>query len=268
LLDNGRHSILGVNINAVDYDTAVERITAAAKAGQPFGVSALAVHGVMTGVLDKVHRHRINDLELVVPDGMPVCWALNILHGTSLSDRVYGPNLTLKVCQRAATEGLPVYFYGSTRQVVDALCRNLVDRFPSLRIAGSQPSLFRCISRDEMAGIARRITATGARITFIGLGCPRQEVWAYENRELLSMPLVAVGAAFDFHAGSLPQAPLTLQSMGLEWFYRLVKEPNRLWKRYLGLNPLYMFLLFLQASHLYKFDPVQKSPPTTRIGYG
>ena len=104
-------------------------------------------------------------------------------------------------------------------------------------------------------------------IIFVGLGCPRQEIWAYEYREALSMPVVAVGAAFDFHAGNLPQAPTRLQRAGLEWLYRLVQEPTRLWKRYLLLNPLYVALLVLQASRLVRFDPAQTTPPTQELRY-
>src|SRR5262245_39300928 len=111
VIDRGKHDVLGVLIDAVDYDAAVGRIITSAAARQPLGVSALAVHGVMTGVQDDVHRHRLNHLDVVVPDGQPVRWALNLLHGTALNDRVYGPNLMLRVCERAAVEGLPIYLY-------------------------------------------------------------------------------------------------------------------------------------------------------------
>ncbi|NLX10987.1 MAG: WecB/TagA/CpsF family glycosyltransferase, partial [Chloroflexi bacterium] len=135
-------------------------------------------------------------------------------------------------------------------------------------IAGAQPSRFRQTTAEEKEAIAQAIKASGAQIVFVGLGCPRQEVWAYEYREALSMPAIAVGAAFDFHAGTLEQAPGRLQRMGLEWLYRLVKEPRRLWRRYVMLNPLYLWLLFLQAVRLRRFDPADTVRPAQEMRYG
>lgn len=268
MIDYGKHNVLGVLINAVDYEAAVAKIVTAAKEHQNLTVSALAVHGVMTGVLDSNHRHRLNQLDLVVPDGQPVRWALNLLHGTELADRVYGPTLTLKVCRAAAQEKLPLFLYGSTAEVLGKLQQNLVAKFPGLQIAGRQPSRFRQLSAQEMRDTAATIKASGAAITLVGLGCPRQEVWIYEYRPLLSMPLLAVGAAFDFHAGTVSQAPPAMQQMGLEWLYRLACEPRRLWKRYIYLNPQYLSLLAVQALRLKTFDPSQTTAPTQEMRYG
>jgi exopolysaccharide biosynthesis WecB/TagA/CpsF family protein len=251
----------------VDYEAAVDRIITAARNRQSMSVSALAVHGVMTGVLDEAHRYRLNHFDLIVPDGQPVRWALNRLHGAGLTDRVYGPNLTLKLCERAAAESLPIFLYGSHPHVLEALTRNLRSRFPALQIAGSQPSRFRQLSVEEKEDTVRTISESGARLAFVGLGCPRQEVWAYEHRGLLPMPILAVGAAFDFHAGNLAQAPEHLQKAGLEWFFRLAHEPRRLWRRYLLLNPHYLMLVFLQAARLKTFDPAA-APPPTELRYG
>jgi exopolysaccharide biosynthesis WecB/TagA/CpsF family protein len=259
MIDRGRHQVLGVGIDAVDYEAAVERVVAAAREGRPLGVSALAVHGVMTGVLDRAHRHRLNDLELVVPDGQPVRWALNLLHRARLPDRVYGPNLMLRVCERAAAEGLPVFLFGGSAELLAALRRRLTERIPNLRIAGARPSLFRRMSGSEERALADEIRACGAAITLIGLGCPRQEVSAYELRRLLPMPLLAVGAAFNFHAGQLAQAPPGWQTRGLEWLFRLIQEPRRLWRRYLLLNPLFVSLLALEAVGL-GVVPTGKAP--------
>lgn len=268
MIDRGKGNVLGVLVDAVDYNAAVERIIMAAKARQPYAVSALAVHGVMTGVKSDEHRYRLNHFDLIVPDGQPVRWALNILHGAKLPDRVYGPTLTLKLCERAAAEGLPVYFYGSKPEVLDALTANLTARFPGLQIAGAHPSRFRKTTAAEKQVIATDIRESGAALVFVGLGCPRQEVWAYEYRELLSVPAVAVGAAFDFHAGLLPQAPPWMQRAGLEWLFRLIQEPGRLWRRYLLLNPAYVTLFLLQLTGLRRFDPVDTTPPTQEILYG
>lgn len=200
----------------------------------------------MTGVLDPHQRYRLNQFDLALPDGQPVRWALNLLHGCGLRERVYGPRLTLELCRAFAESGLPIYFYGSRPEVLGRLLDNLSRSFPSLVVAGAKPSRFRTCSQDEKQDIAAEIRASGARLVFVGLGCPRQEVWAYEFRELLDMPVVAVGAAFDFHAGTLAQAPGWMQDHGLEWLFRLLKEPRRLWRRYLGLNPLFLSLLLVQ----------------------
>lgn len=268
MINWGKKTILGVQVDAIDYDAAVTKIIAAAHTRKAMAVSALAVHGVMTGVLDQTQRYRLNHLDLVVPDGQPVRWALNWLHHTQLTDRVYGPTLMLKVCERASQEVLPVYLYGSRPLVLEALSHNLCSRLPNLVIAGAQPSRFRQVSVEEKQEIVEEIRNSSAAMTFVGLGCPRQEIWVYEYREALSMPLIAVGAAFDFHAGTLPQAPLSLQRLGLEWFYRLLQEPGRLWRRYVLLNPLYIILLALQASKLVQFDPLQTTPPVQEMRYG
>ena len=268
MIDRGSHNVLGVNINAVDYDAAVAKIVDAAKNRNPLGVSALAVHGVMTGVTDDTHRHRLNNLELIVPDGQPVRWALNYLYGTQLEDRVYGPNLMLRTCEAAAEHGIPIFLFGGKQELLDDLKSKLVAQFPSLQIAGMLASRFRTVSADEKQEIIKTIEDSGAGITMVGLGCPRQEVWAYEFKNQLKMPVLAVGAAFNFHAGQLDQAPPMLQKYGLEWAYRLFKEPKRLWQRYLILNPYYLYLLFLQWTGIRKFDPESTIIPQSEILYG
>ena len=268
MIDRGRHNLIGVNINAVDYEAAVATIVEAAQTRQPLGVSALAVHGVMTGVLDDEHRHRLNQLELVVPDGQPVRWALNWLHGTQLTDRVYGPNLMLKTCAAAAQAGLGIFLFGGKPELLELLKKNLQDKYPQLTISGMQASRFRQLDESEREEVVQTIRDSGASICLVGLGCPRQEVWAYEFKDQLSMPVLAVGAAFNFHAGLLDQAPPFWQRNGLEWLYRLIKEPVRLWRRYLLLNPLYVSMVCLQMLGLKRFDPQSAKAPTKQFLYG
>lgn len=268
MIDRGKHNLLGVQIDAVDYEASIEKIIRAARERRSFTVSALAVHGVMTGVLDPSHGYRLNHLDLVVPDGQPVRWALNLLHKTSLPGRVYGPTLTLMVCERAARDGLPVYLYGGKEEVLTALHRNLCTKFPGLRIAGEQTSRYRQLSPEEKASVVQTIVDSGARIVLVGLGCPRQEVWVYEHRDALHMPMLAVGAAFDFHAGRVSQAPLALQNIGLEWLYRFFREPRRLWRRYLLLNPQYVALVVLQWLRIRRFPLVVSEPPRQELRYG
>lgn len=267
-IDAGKHNVLGVRVDAVDYEAAVSKIITAAHQQKKLSVSALAVHGVMTGVLDETHRYRLNRIDIVCPDGQPVRWALNLLYKVGIPDRVTGPFLMLHVCERAAKEGLPIYLYGSRPDVLERLTKNLRDRFPQLIIAGSQPSRFRQVSAQEKQEIIKDIRDSGAAITFVGLGCPRQEVWAYEYADELSMPTLAVGAAFDFHAGNLSLAPVLLQKLGLEWFYRLMQEPTRLWKRYVFLNPLYVSLFILQFLKIVYFDPTRATPPEQEMRFG
>jgi N-acetylglucosaminyldiphosphoundecaprenol N-acetyl-beta-D-mannosaminyltransferase len=268
VLDFGPRNILGIQINAVDYEAAVGRIIAAAMKGERLTVSALAVHGVMTGVGDPAHQFRLNHLDLAVPDGQPVRWALTLLHGIRLPDRVYGPTLTQKVCEAAAARDLSVFFYGSRPTVLTALARNLQARIPGLRVAGAEPSRFRRLSDREQMELADRIRSSGASIVFVGLGCPRQEVRIYEMGQLLSLSLIAVGAAFDFHAGTLRQAPPSWQRVGLEWLFRLGCEPRRLWRRYVFLNPRYVQLVMMQALGLRAFRTVCDAPPPQFIRYG
>lgn len=261
MIDKGKRNILGVGIDVVDYEGALSRVVNAARQKQPLKVTALAVHGVMTGALDRHHRYRLNQLDLVMPDGQPVRWALNWLHRSGLKHRVYGPDFTLKLCERAAEEGLKVYFYGSSPEVLEQLTTQLQKRFPKLTIAGSRPSLFRRSSNEEKQAIAREIHESGADLVFVGLGCPRQEIWVHECAELVGLPSIAVGAAFDFHAGNLSQAPGFMQKHGLEWLYRLVQEPTRLWRRYLLLNPAYLAMVGAQFLRLHKFAD-QGVPPS------
>lgn len=247
-------------MNVIDYQGVVDVVARAARKRKGTAVSALAVHGLMTGVLDGEQKFRLNHFDLLVPDGQPIRWVLNWLYRAGLRDRVYGPNLTLKVCARAEREGLPVYFYGSTPEVLASLRRNLEAKFPGLLIAGMSPSKFRRLGPEEKAELTTRVLASGATIMFVGLGCPRQESFAYEFRDHLHMPMLAVGAAFPFLAGITPQAPGWMQNGGLEWLFRLLLEPARLWRRYLLLNPAYVFLVTLQALGLSSFSTDGRSP--------
>lgn len=268
MIDNGKHNLLGVLIDGVDYAAAVQRIIRAAEAGRGYAVTALAVHGLMTAVQSRQHRYRVNRMDLVTPDGQAVRWALNLTYAAGLPDRVYGPRLTLEVCAAARLRGLPVYFYGSRREVLDRLAERLVEANPGLVIAGTEPSKFRRTTLAEKREATRRIRASGAKITFVGLGCPRQEVFAYEYRDALSMPVIAVGAAFDYLAGTVREPPPAVQRAGLQWLYRLVQEPRRLWRRYCLLNPAFIALWALQVAGLWRPDPQAVEPPAGELLFG
>ena len=266
MIDRGKRSVLGVLVDAVDYEAALSRIVDAASQRRSYTVSALAVHGVMTGVQSAVHKFRLNSFDLVVPDGQPVRWALNAIHRTRLPDRVFGTKLALRTLEIAASEGLPVYFYGTTRSILAKLIPRLKQRYSSLTVAGAEPSKFRTLDLNERLALAERIRKSGTAITFVGLGCPRQEVFVYEMKGLLPMPVLAVGAAFAFIAGELAQAPAFMQRNGLEWLFRLGQEPRRLWRRYLLLNPYYLFLLAGQFLGMRYSTEGRK--PAREVGYG
>ena len=251
-IDAGKLNVLGVMVDAVDYDTVIARVLAAARERQPLSLTALAVHGVMTGVRDPRHRARLNAFDIVAPDGQPVRWGLNILHGAGLSDWVSGPELTARVLRRMSDEGLPVYLYGSTPEIVESLSVSLGGALPALRVAGAEPSKFRDSTSGEFAALANRINGSGARLLLVGLGCPRQEIFAHAMRSLLDLPVLAVGAAFDYQAGRLRPAPKWMQRHGLAWLFRLIREPRRLWRRYLALNSEYLARLAAQKLGLWR----------------
>jgi N-acetylglucosaminyldiphosphoundecaprenol N-acetyl-beta-D-mannosaminyltransferase len=250
VIDAGKRNVLGVLVDVIDYEAAESRVIAAARDRQPLALTALAVHGVMTGVHDVEHAARLNAFDVATPDGQPVRWALNLLYRVGLTDRVYGPTLTWRVLERCAIEGLSVYIYGSTEPTLERLASALNAEFPALKIAGREPSKFRSAMPGEPEEIADRIRESGAQVVLVGLGCPRQEQFAYAMRPLLDAPLLAVGAAFDYHAGTLRRPPPWMQRYGLEWMWRLALEPRRLWRRYLVLNPVYLTRLAVQLTHL------------------
>jgi exopolysaccharide biosynthesis WecB/TagA/CpsF family protein len=238
-----RYLVAGVLASATTYADTTEHIVRAARARRSLLVAATSVHGVSIAAADPRFRRVLNDFDVVTPDGQPLRWGLNLLHDTHLHDRVYGPTLMLHVCRAAASQGLGVYFYGSTPAVLRALSERLAAQIPSLRIAGWYSPPFRDTTVEEDVQVAREIANSRASIVFVGLGCPRQERWAHAQRQRLSLPLVCVGAAFDFHAGLLRQAPAWMQRRGLEWAFRLAMEPRRLWRRYFRAVPVYLFLL-------------------------
>jgi exopolysaccharide biosynthesis WecB/TagA/CpsF family protein len=219
-------------VSRTTYDDATSSVLEAARARQAAVVAATSAHGLTLGAHDPEFGRILNQCELVTPDGMPVRWALNLLHDAGLPDRVYGPTLMLRICEAAARQGVGIYLYGSKPEVLDQLVRRLEEKVAGLRIAGHRSPPFRPITPEEDADDVRDIRGSGAGILFVGLGCPRQERWAAAHRDRLEMPIVCVGAAFDFHAGTLKQAPAWMQRRGLEWLFRLSKEPRRLWRRY------------------------------------
>jgi exopolysaccharide biosynthesis WecB/TagA/CpsF family protein len=232
--------LFGVRVAAGNYDQVVDVISRAAKMRQPAIVSLHAVHAIVESISDPALLAKVNRFDAVLPDGQPVRWALNHLHGAGLRERVYGPELMLRLCARAANEAIPIYLYGSSPEVIDKLQQNLRERFPALQIAGAESPPFRTLTAEEDESVVRRINQSGAGILFVGLGCPKQDHFAADHAGLVKPVQVCVGAAFDFHAGTKPMAPAWMQRHGLEWVYRLSREPRRLWRRYVQTNSIFL----------------------------
>lgn len=225
-----------------DYLRASETIISKARIRKSYGVSALAVHGLIETVRDNSFRTLVNKLDMVVPDGQPIRWALNSFYKAGLEDRVTGPILTKYVLARASEEKLSVYLYGSTPETLEKFVAFININYPGVSIAGIHPDRFREATPEEDQADIEKINASGANIVLVGRGCPRQEKWVANHLGKVNAVMMAVGAAFDFHAGNISQAPAWMQQAGMEWFYRLIQEPRKLWKRYLTTNPYFIFL--------------------------
>jgi N-acetylglucosaminyldiphosphoundecaprenol N-acetyl-beta-D-mannosaminyltransferase len=242
----GCRHLLGVRVDVSDYLEAAHAILAMAESGG--GMTCVAtVHTLMEAWDDPGFRAIVNDAELVTSDGMPLVWSLRAL-GARQASRVYGPTLLPFVCEHAARRGVPVGFYGGSPEVVGELTHRLVRRYPRLAIAfrHSPPHSDAPPALDDE--VAAAIEESGARVLFVGLGCPKQERWMAAYREHVSCALVGVGAAFDFVAGAKRQAPAWMQRAGLEWLFRLGCEPRRLWRRYARHNPRFALRIALQIA--------------------
>jgi exopolysaccharide biosynthesis WecB/TagA/CpsF family protein len=235
-----KYDLFGVRISASDYDEIVDAVSRAAKERRAAIVSFFTVHTMVESIRNPELLTKVNRFDAAPPDGQPVRWALNHLHGVEMRERVYGPEVMLRVCARAADEATPIYLYGSTPEVIELLKQKLMARFPALQIAGAESPPFRPLTPQEDDAAVRRINESGAGYLFLGLGCPKQEQFAADHAGHIHPVQLCVGAAFDFHAGTKPMAPAWMQRNGLEWLYRLCREPRRLWRRYVYSNSLFL----------------------------
>jgi N-acetylglucosaminyldiphosphoundecaprenol N-acetyl-beta-D-mannosaminyltransferase len=238
-------TIVDVRVDATSYRDATAQITQWARPRMSKYVCVAAVNNVMEAHDNADFRRIMNEADLVTPDGMPLVWGLRAL-GVRDATRVYGPHLTPAVLDAAAAKGLQVGFYGGSPESLEALLRTVNDRWPQLRVSYSLSPPFRPLSETEEARVIRDINASGTQILFVGLGCPKQEVWMARNRGRVRAVMIGVGAAFDYLAGAKRQAPSLMQRTGTEWIFRLVTEPKRLWKRYLRHNPRFVALFGAQ----------------------
>lgn len=257
--------LISTFIHSTSYEDACDRIQHWVNNQVSCYVVAANVHVVMMAYWHKAYGDILNNSALVTPDGMPLVWAMKLL-GMKKQTRVYGPDLMLAWCDRAAKLSLPIYLYGSKPTTLAKLEHNLKQQFPQLIIAGSHSPPFRSLTTTEEAEDIKRINAHGAKVVFVALGCPKQEEWMARQKGTLQAVMIGVGAAFSFHSGEISQAPRCLMKLGLEWLYRLMVEPKRLWRRYLINNPLFLILLALQLLKLkivdiYPFIKTEKIVP-------
>jgi N-acetylglucosaminyldiphosphoundecaprenol N-acetyl-beta-D-mannosaminyltransferase len=234
--------ILGMRVDVTTYsDAAVSVLQWAARRESRY-ICVANVHMVMEAYDDSDFRQIVNGADLVTSDGMPLVWSLRLL-GVPAATRVYGPELMPRLCEEAAVRGIPVGLFGGTPDVLPKLRTRLKSSSPDLAIAYSWSPPFRPLSHEEDRKAVEEINDSGARLLFVGLGCPKQERWMAEHKHRIQAVMLGVGAAFDFLAGIKRQAPAIVQNLGMEWGFRLASEPRRLWKRYLYNNPRFLRLL-------------------------
>ncbi len=239
--------VLGTPIDALSPRQALDRIAAWAAAGDSRSVCICNVHSVVTASQEPPFAAALAAADMATPDGAPVAWMLR-RQGVPAQRRVCGPDLMWAYCGEAAARGESIYLYGSTPETLARLQDRLLAAFPGLRIAGSWSPPFRAPTPEEDQADVERINASGAGTVWVSLGCPKQELWMAAHRGRVKAVMVGVGAAFDFHAGTVQRAPLWMQRSGLEWLHRLASEPRRLWRRYLHTNTRFIWGALRQLS--------------------
>jgi N-acetylglucosaminyldiphosphoundecaprenol N-acetyl-beta-D-mannosaminyltransferase len=236
----GAEHVLGVPVDAVSPEQAQNRVMTWGHARESRYVVLANAHVVVTASREADFGAAVAGADLATPDGAPVAWMLGKLRGTPQA-RVSGPGLTWALLGRCEAEALPVYFFGSCPNTLAALDQRLSVAFPELVVVGYESPPFRPLTAQEDADAVARINASGAGLVFVGLGCPKQEFWMQAHRGHINAVMLGVGAAFDFHAGTVSRAPVWMRHNGLEWLHRLASEPRRLWKRYLVTNTLFVW---------------------------
>jgi N-acetylglucosaminyldiphosphoundecaprenol N-acetyl-beta-D-mannosaminyltransferase len=245
--------VLGMRVDATSYEDASRRVVHWAHEERSAYVCVATVHMIMEAFDSVAFRQTMNGADLVTPDGRPLVWVLKGL-GVKGAEQVRGTDLTMHVVHRAACESLPIGLYGGTPELLETLVQALKARFPNLQVACQIAPPFRPLTAEEDQAVTQEIVASGARILFVGIGCPKQERWMAAHKDRIPAVMLGVGAAFDFHVGRVRQAPRWMQVAGLEWLFRLLMEPRRLWKRYAKHNPRFAALFFLQLLGLRSFN--------------
>lgn len=243
---NPRFNILGIDFNVINMTQTICIIDDWISSNDSNYVCVTPVHALMDYRKDNKLIMIANKSGLTTPDGMPIVWILK-LAGYKHVDRVYGPDLLNELCRVSLETGYKHFFYGNTDAVLSDLKEKLEAKYPGIQIAGSISPPFRELTDQEDEVICKQISESGADILWVGLGSPKQELWMYHHQGKIDVPvMIGVGAAFDFLSGNKSQAPRWIQRSGLEWFYRFLQEPRRLWKRYLLGYPRFVVLIMIE----------------------
>ena len=248
-----RLNVLGVGVSAVNLPLAADRIEGWIRADRREYVCVTGVHGIIESRRDTTVGTIHKSASLVVPDGMPLVWLLR-LAGYRNAGRVYGPDLMLCLLERSLSQNVTHFLYGASETTLDQLQAKLAARFPGLQVVGTLAPPFRLLTPAEDSEVTASINRANPDVVWVGLSTPKQEIWMAEHRaQLNAKVLIGVGAAFDFHAGRRRQAPSWMQRSGLEWFFRLCQEPQRLGRRYLYNNPRFIVEIVAQKTGLCKY---------------
>jgi len=251
LADSDRIRVVSLNVNVFNYESAIEQIIAMVNAGVGGYVCMSTVHMILESYDDPEYGAKVNAANMVVPDGMPVVW-MQKLQGAREPGRVRANDLMMRLCEYAENNDLSVGFYGGRQEVIEAILERANINYPKLRIAYAYSPPFRPLTESEDMAVTEEINQKGPDILFMGLGCPKQENWMSAHKDRLRAVMIGVGASFDFYAGNVAECPSWLQNLGLEWLFRLYQEPRRLWKRYLILNPRFVWHASRQLAQLKK----------------
>jgi N-acetylglucosaminyldiphosphoundecaprenol N-acetyl-beta-D-mannosaminyltransferase len=244
--------LLGMRVDATSYEDASRRVIEWAHEKRSAYVCSTTVHSVMGAFDSATFRQIVNSADLVTPDGRPLVWALKAL-GVRGASQVRAMDLTTYLLERAAQENIPIGLYGGTPELLEEFTRVIKARFPRLQVACQIAPPFRPLTPEEDEVITKDIVASGARILFVGIGNPKQEKWMAAHKGRISAVMLGVGVTFDFYTGRVRQAPRWMQVVGLEWMFRLMMNPRRLWKRYARHNPRFVVLFLLQLLGLLRF---------------
>ncbi len=238
--------LIGLPVAALHYQQAIEWISEAALAGdRAYAVEAANTHVAALARHQPSFANVMAKFDLICPDGMPLVWLLNqhLKQAEKLTDRVYGPTLMLKTIEASnQRHDLKHFFFGGSQDTLNQLSEKFSQDYPNAQIAGSYAPPFGIWPDDEFDRICKKIEASGANLVWVGLGCPKQERWIAEHKDRLPPAVYfGIGAAFAFHAGEVKQAPTWIQKAGVEWLYRLCREPRRLFRRYFTYNSLFLW---------------------------
>jgi len=240
-----RVRVITIDVDVLSIPDAVSEIFSLSDRGVSAYIAIANVHMCMEAFDDPLFRDTVNQANLVVPDGLPLVWAQHLL-GYRQARQVRGMDLMLALCRQAERDGTPVGFYGASTDLLRQLTEKLGHRFPGVKIVCQIAPPFHELTAEEDARYIESINESGVRILFVGLGCPKQERWMAAHKGSVQCVMLGVGAAFDFLAGNKRHAPQWMQSIGLEWLFRLSTEPRRLWRRYLIHNPRFIWHFLCQ----------------------